>query len=131
MNINFGDEDKKKSKLEGVQSIHGNYEDMVNKRKQMLPEIEKEVQKLLKNYDGRLLLIGLAKEDENGIADGADIIVTGVGHFSNSIEMTKAMQQTSEELMHKIVEGVKNDPEALKQIMGHMAGELKDLLGED
>lgn len=124
MKADFG---KKKNKKDQSDLIHGSYERMVKERKKKLPELENAINDVLKDYDGGSICIVAIKEDENGDAEGHSLFIGGVSKLQTQIKLGMALNDASDQVKDKLVEGVGGDPGALAALLTGLVDELTDI----
>lgn len=116
------DDDKSNSKI-----IDGNYEAMLKFRAKKLPEIQKEIQDLFKDYDGGSVAIVIMKEDENGMPSGRHLYMAGVSRPEVQFMLGKVLNDASEDAIDCIMEQAKKSPEHLIAVTSMMAEMLSKL----
>lgn len=122
MKADFG-RSKKSDDLHGIKS--GDFETMMKMRKKQLPDIEKSINDMLKDYDGGLVAVIRISEDENGKADGDSMFLGGVSHISTQIRMGKALSKASDKMLEMILEACKGDPKMMLGVAKEMMEELE------
>lgn len=115
MQINWND--KRNKGTQESEMFQGDYQNMLKERKNKLPEMQDAIQNVLKDWDGSSIAIVVMKEDENGLPEGAHSMMTGVSRAEMQVAMGKQLNMMSEEVMHMIVEAVKDDPKAMIEIV--------------
>lgn len=128
MNVEFNN--KKKNSKKGVNSKitveESDFEGMLKARAEHLPEIEKNINKVLKDYTGAQMAIVVIVEDENGEPEGSQLLVTGTGRVSSQVALAKALHQASHETIETLMEVVKENPDMLMTLLGDVASLLKE-----
>jgi glucose-6-phosphate isomerase len=121
MKFNF---DGDKTPMNTVQT--GTFEEMRKIRKQKLPDIQKEVQKIFENYDGGMVAIITVDEDENGYADGHHMYIAGVAHLSSQLAIGKGLSEATDEVRDMLIKSAKDDPAAMKVILKSLLKEVME-----
>lgn len=121
MNIDFNG-DKEKTKMS-----KGDYAEMIAMRKKTLPEIQKNVQEMFKDYDGGAMCIVIMKEDENGMPVGRSVLMGGVARPEVQIMLGKYLNDASTKAIDLLIEEAKKDPEHMLKLADSLLDFMKDL----
>ena len=121
MEVNFNNSNKE-GKHEVSKLEVGNFESMVKKRKQKLPELQATIQDALKDYEGESICIIIQKEDENGLPEKTQVIMAGVSRMECQLRLSKALDEASGMALKYLVESAQGDLDAMLQIAAAIAG---------
>jgi tRNA/tmRNA/rRNA uracil-C5-methylase (TrmA/RlmC/RlmD family) len=122
MKADFGK--KKKTNQDEHNMFKGGYEQMVKERKKKLPELEAAINDVLKDYDGGTIAIITIKEDENGDAEGHSLFIGGVSKLETQIALGRSFIDASEEIRDKLLDVVKENPQAFGTVLSALLEEL-------
>lgn len=125
MKINFNksdEEPKRKSR-----AIAGDHEDMKRTRKEEMPHIMENIQEIFQDYNGELVAVVRIEEDSKGNPQGVNFLVSGVASASASQRMVSALREAADEVQNHVIEGAKEHPGILGEILGDM---LRDALNK-
>lgn len=87
----------------------GNFEEMMRIRKQQLPNIRKNIDKILSNYEGESIVILIQKEDENGKPEKTLTMMAGTSTPETQVAMAKALHETSNIAIEVLMDSAKGD----------------------
>lgn len=121
----FESENRKSKKSELSQ---GSFRKMMEAREEELPELKDSIRRALKDYSGQNIAIIIIDEDENGDAEGASVLIAGVGKLESQIAMAKTLQRASETIVEDLMEVSKGDVKAMLQIASAI---ISDTVDED
>jgi hypothetical protein len=124
MKLNF---DKNTSGKKVSSLSVGDYQKMVDMRKERLSDFQETIQGLMDNYEGQNMAILIVKEDENGLPIGTRELLLGVGRMESEIELSKALHKTSKDAIDLLFEQVDGNSEATK----HLVKLLLEVLNEE
>lgn len=130
--MKIGSTGKDKS-IKQVTTIHGSYEKMLIERKKNLPNIEKSINELLEDYDGRSIAVIVIDEDENGDPTGSRAVITGVSSAESSIVLSKSLSENASDLLKTVVNHAakSNDPYEMLQMLETLTKVAKKGFKED
>lgn len=129
INLNKG-KDGKNKKILGMSG--GSYEDLIKKRKEMLPKLQKDIEDFFEDWNGEVFAIVRVNEDENGDPIGANISMGGAGTSESQIALSKALEEASNDAIKLLAEGVASldNPQdmmrAIKEVVGLLNGDKED-----
>lgn len=108
------------------ESVKGGYEGMIKKRKAEMGHIEKEVNTILKDYDGEMLAIIRITEDENGKPEATHAYIGGVASIEAQLKMGKALSEAADNMRDILLDAVKGDPKMISSLLGSVVEGILD-----
>ena len=116
------------SKVKKSELSQGSFRKMMEAREEELPELKDSIRRALKDYSGQNIAIIIIDEDENGDAEGASVLIAGVGKLESQIAMAKTLHRASETIVEDLMEVSKGDVKAMLQIASAI---ISDTVDED
>lgn len=93
-------------------AFEGGFEDMMNARKEHLPQFQKALQEHYKDYAGEMTLALTVREDENGDPTGHDFFIGGVAGATSSLRILKALDEAKDAIVKQLAAGMIENPGA-------------------
>lgn len=113
----FGDNKKKSVRADAKVIKGGGYEKMIEMRQDMMPEFETEIKKAFDQWNGQSLALIVMSEDENGEANGAQIVSLGVSNLDTQVHLVKTLDKLSNDLLSQMMKAAQDEPRAMKEIL--------------
>lgn len=127
MKADFGRNKKSKGSKTFISEVSsGDFEHMMKHREDHLPEIEKQINKVLKDYDGGSITIIVQREDENGMPDHTELLMAGTASIESQIAMAQAIRKAADSAMEVLMESCKGNTSAMLRLAALMMDEIKE-----
>lgn len=133
MKIDFNSDKKKVKNGKSFGHLErGSYEDILKHREKLQPQIESEIQELLKDYHGQGIAIILMKEDENADVVGVRTLITGVGTPTAQAHLAKTLHDSSKDVVDLLVKSAteSGDVQAMLSVVEDLIGTMKSKVTE-